>query len=332
MNLKELARELNVSPSTISKAFRNSYDIRPETRDRILARASEVNYQPNAVASSLRTQKTKTIAVILPEIANNFFALAINGIEAIAQKQGYHVLIYITHEDTHKEVAFVNSLQGGRVDGVLISLSQGTQEFTHLKDLGRRGIPVVFFDRVLEDEAAARVTTNDMDAAYLATQHLIEEGCKRISHIYFYEYLSISQKRRSGYLKALSDKGLAVDKNLVVACTGNEEEDRQTIKELLRGKDRPDGIFCSVEKLALTAYEACHELALSIPEDVRIISFSNLPTAPLLAPSLSTITQPAYDMGAAAAGMLFRLLSKKAGQAQNETVVLDSKLVKRAST
>jgi len=332
MNLKELAKELNVSPSTVSKAFRNSYDISPETRERILARARDFNYQPNPLASSLRTQKTKTIAVILPEIANNFFTLAINGIEAVAQKQGYHVLIYITHEDTQKEIDFINSLQGGRVDGVLISLSQGTTDYTHLHGLAQKGIPVVYFDRVMDDDAAVRVTTNDEESAYLATRHLIERGCRRIAHLYFYEHLSISQKRRAGYIRALEESGMKVNEKLIVQCPGQEAADKALIKKLLHGRHRPDGIFSSIEKLALLAYQVCNESGLNIPGEVRIISFSNLPTAGLLAPSLSTITQPAYEMGEAAAASLFNLLAKRPDRSRLQTISLSSRLVQRAST
>jgi LacI family transcriptional regulator len=332
MNLKELARELNVSPSTVSKAFRNSYDISPETRDRILAKAAELNYQPNPSASSLRTQKTRTIAVILPEIANNFFTLAINGIEAVAQKQGYHVLIYITHEDTQKEINFTNSLQGGRVDGVLVSLSQGTTDFSHFAGLQKKGIPVVYFDRVLEDEKAIKVTTNDFESGYLAAEHLIRQGCKKIAHLYFYEHLSISEKRRSGYIKALADNNYKVDESLVLECTGDRQADHELIKKLLKKKNRPDGIFSSIEKLALVAYETCNELNINIPRDVKIISFSNLPTASLLKPSLSTITQPAYEMGETAARMLFNLLTKRPDRYPPETLTLRSELEPREST
>ena len=332
MNIKELAKILNVSPSTISKAFRNSYDISSETRERVLEKAKELNFQPNAFASSLRTQKTKTIAVVLPEIANNFFTLVINGIEAVAQKQGYNVLIYITHEDAQKEKDFINSIQSGRVDGVLISLSKGTNDFSHLAALDEKGIPVVYFDRVLESEGMINVTTNDYDGGYMATEHLIQQGCKRIAHLLFNTHLSITERRRQGYLQALSDNKLPASEELILYCTGNVAEDYETIKTVLTSNHPPDGIFSSIEKLAMLSYEVCNAMSISIPEDIKIITFSNLETASLLNPSLTTITQPAYEIGENAAMILFSLLTKKPKTIRNESIVLESQLIKRGST
>jgi len=332
MNIKDLAKILNVSPSTISKAFRNSYDISAETRERILAKAKELNFQPNAFASSLRTQKTKTIAVVLPEIANNFFTLVINGIEAVAQKQGYHVLIYITHEDAQKEKDFITSLQSGRVDGVLISLSQGTTDSSHLLELQEKGIPVVYFDRVLENIDAIKVTTNDFESGYAATEHLIQQGCKKIAHLLFHEHLSISEKRKMGYLQALSDYDYVMNPDLIITCTGNHNMDYKIIKELLSATALPDGIFSSIEKLAILSYEVCNDLDINIPEKIKIITFSNLETASLLNPSLTTMTQPAYEIGEKAATILFNLLTKKNPASKNDSFILKSSLIKRNST
>ena len=332
INLKKLAKELNLSISTISKAFRNSYDINPKTKARILALAKELNYQPNPLASSLRTQKSKTIAVIVPEIANSFFALAINGIESIAQEEGYHVLIYLTHEDHAKEVAFTQHLQSGRVDGVLMSLSDGTKDGFHLDHLREKGIPVVFFDRIYEHGNTTKVTTNDFESGYKATQHLIEQGCKKIAHLYISKNLSIGNKRMEGYLQALKDNGLNINKKFIVPCSNNDENNYKSIKAVLKNKDRPDGIFSSFEKLAFLSYQACEELNLSIPKDIKIISFSNMETASLLNPPLTTIIQPAFEIGKEAASVLFKALRKNSVAIPNEHTIINSVLIKRRST
>jgi LacI family transcriptional regulator len=331
VNIKKLAQLLNLSIATVSKALRDSYDISQETKDKVLALAKELNYQPNPHASFLRKQNSKTIAVIIPEIANNYFTLAINGIESIAQEKGYHVIIYLSHEDYNREVAFTRLLTNGRVDGVLISVSSTTTDYTHLHELQDKGLPIVFFDRVCENFNTVKVTTDDYQSGYLATSHLIEQGCTRIAHLAISQGLSIGSKRAKGYLQALQDKGITPDESLLIECTNDDEQDTQLIKELLQ-QQKPDAIFAAVERYAIASYELCELLGLNIPQDVKVISFSNLQTASLLNPSLSTITQPAFEIGREAATMLLKKLEKKSFQLTDESIVIQSKLIPRKST
>jgi LacI family transcriptional regulator len=331
INIKEFARKLNISVSTVSKAFREGYDINPQTRERILAAAKEFNYQPNPAATSLRTQKNKTIAVIIPEIDNSFFVLVIKGIESIAQENGYHVLIYLTHEDYQKEVSLTQNIQKGRVDGVLMSLSDGTKDFAHLNDLKQKGIPVIFFDRIYENEDYIRITTNDRESGFLATQHLIDQGCKKIAHFYLEKNLSISNNRMLGYKEALEKNKIKSNNRLIKGFKNDSEQAYQTILQLLK-KETPDGIFSSFEKLAMLCYKACDELGLKIPDDIKITSFSNLEIASLLNPSLTTITQPAFNIGEVAAKTLFDLIDQKPAADLNKKIIINSTLVKRRST
>jgi LacI family transcriptional regulator len=331
VNIKKLAKILNISISTVSKALRDSHDISKETKDKVIALANELNYQPNPHASSLRKAKSKTIAVIIPEIANNYFSLAINGIESIAQEKGYHVLIYLTHESYTKEVALMRLLHGGRVDGILISLSSTTTDYSHLRDLQQKGLPLVFFDRVNEQFETVSITTDDYESAYNATKHLIDRGCTRIAHLMISKNLSIGDKRLKGYLKALADHDLEEDETLILTCTNEDELNFELIKTLLQDK-KPDGIFASVERYAISVYEVCKELNISIPGEVKVISFSNLQTASLLNPSLTTITQPAFEIGRQAATILFRALEEKRYQLKNENIVFKSRLIQRDST
>lgn len=331
INIKQLAEILNLSISTISKALKDSHEISEETKKKVVEVAQKFNYVPNPHASSLRRNKSKTIAVIIPEIANNYFSLAINGIESVAEENGFHVLIYLTHEDFEKEKTFATHLLSGRVDGVLVSVSVATTNYAHLTALEQKGIPVVYFDRVSETENTKRITTDDFESSRLATSHLITKGCSRIAHLAISQYTSIGKKRKEGYLRALADHNIPADDSLIIYCSNWDEENEASIANLLLHK-KCDGIFAAVEKYAITTYEQCNRLHINIPQQVKVITFSNLQTASLLQPPLSTVTQPAFDIGKGAAQILFNALHKKIRFAGSENIVLKSSLIERAST
>lgn len=331
VNIKKLAHILNLSISAVSKALRDSYYISKETKEKVIALATELNYQPNPYASSLRKHKSKTIAVIIPEVANNFFSLAINGIESIAQEKNYHVLIYLTHEDVNKEISLTRYLHGGRIDGVLISVSSTTTDFSHLHQLEENGIPIVFFDRICEPFNTVKITTDDYESSYLATKHLIEQGCKKPAHLAMSSNTSIGYKRKKGYMQALADTGFTVDDYLIIECVNDTGKDAEMITNLLL-KHKPEGIFAAVERYALGVYDACRQLKLTIPNDVKVICFSNLLTASLLNPTLTTITQPAFDIGKEAASILFQALDNKSFRLKNENIIIKSTLIAREST
>jgi LacI family transcriptional regulator len=332
VNLKQLAKELNLSVSTVSRALRDSWEISTPTKQRVFDLAKKMNFQPNPYASSLRKHRSRTIAVVVPEVANNFFALAIKGIETIAREKGYHVLIYITNEKELEEISIASNLQSGRVDGVILSLSGETLDNRHLQELQQRNIPIVFFDRVCDGIEAPKVTTNDYESGFVATEHLIKAGCRRVAHLTISMNISISPKRMQGYTDALRRYDLPQDSTLVLHCGNDEEENYRKIKSLFDSPDRPDGVFASVEKLAVQVYHICRELNLDIPRDTKVLGFSNLVTASLLNPSLTTIAQPAYDMGKEAATILFRRLEKKYIVVPNDRVILPSCLEVRDST
>jgi LacI family transcriptional regulator len=331
VNIKWLARELNLSIATVSRALQDSYMVSEETKQRVLDLAKKANYRANPYASSLRRQKSKTIAVVIPEIANNFFSLAINGIDEVAQKNNYHMLIYLTHDSLEREISITQHLLNGRVDGVLISVSSETNTFNHLVELKKSNIPVVFFDRVCNEIDTVKITTDDYQSGFNATEHLIQNGCKRIAYLQISKHLSIGQKRFKGYIDALNKHDLPQDDSLVILGSMNADENHAHIKKMLASKKRPDGVFASVESLAISVYDVCQELGLRIPEDVKVISFSNLATAALLAPSLTTITQPAFAIGKEAATSLFQMLKNNKGLIRRN-IVLASTLVARAST
>jgi len=310
MTLKQFAKELNLSISSVSKALRDSHEISAATKEAVLAKAKELNFQVNPFASSLRKHKSKTIAVIIPEIANNFFALAINGIESVAQERDYHVLIYLTHEDFSKEQSIIKHLQSGRVDGILMSLSINSTNYSHLFEIIKMGIPIVFFDRICHEIETAKITTDDFFSGFNATEHLIKNGCRDIAFLSLSPNLSIDNKRLQGFQEAMIKNNLLSNQKRIIRCSNNDKLNYKKIKALLKSQSRPDGIFASVEKMAITTYEVCNELKIRIPKDLKIIYFSNLSTASLLNPSLSTITQPAFDIGKQAASVPLQYLDK----------------------
>jgi LacI family transcriptional regulator len=221
VNIKQLAKALNLSTSTVSRAFRDNSDINKETKERILEMAKELNYQPNHHASNLREQRSRTIAVIVPEMANNFFSQAIHGIERIARERGYHILIYATDDDYQKEVSFIRHLHNGRADGIIMSVSGEANDHNYLNELTQKRLPLVFFDRVYEDIITPRVITNDYDSSFSATQHLIKQGCTRIAYLVINKNLSIGKFRMQGYIDALLKYKIPYDESLVIDCTNS---------------------------------------------------------------------------------------------------------------
>lgn len=332
INLKKLSEELGLSISSVSKALHDSYEISTETKKRVLAMAEKLNYQPNPFARGLRKNKSNTIAVVIPEIANNFFSLVIDGIQLVAQQKEYHVLTYLTHEDYINEVSTINHLQCGRVDGVLISLCGETASVDHLINLQHTGVPIIFFDRIPETMECSTVTTDDYESSFKATEHLMLAGCKKIAFLCVSRFLSITQKRMLGYQAALQKYKIAFDPKLIIQCNNDNISNQAILKKLLSRKVRPDGIFASVEKLAISTYYVCNDLKIKIPQQLKIISFSNLRTASLLSPSLTTITQPAFEIGKESAELLFRMIKKKNLGGYMNKIVLQSSLIERNST
>jgi len=332
INLKKLASELDVSVSTVSKALRDSHEIGTGTKQKILDKAKELGYVPNPYASYMRHQKSKTIAFIIPEMINSFFLHVINGAESIAREKDYHLLIYITHEDAQKEISIVNHLQNGRVDGIIMSLSSTVKDYSHLTECINNNIPIIFFDRICHEIETVKITTDDFTSGFIATEHLIQSGCRDIAYLSISENLSIDNKRMQGYIEALHKYDIDFDKSKIVRCGNDDKKNYRQIKKLLTRPSKIDGIFSSVEKFALITYNVCRDIDLKIPRDLKVIGFSNLATADLLNPPLTTITQPANEIGVAAASQLFKYLDKKKIQIPNENIIIKSRLMPRGST
>jgi LacI family transcriptional regulator len=331
ITIKQIAADLNLAVSTVSKALGDSYEISPETKGRVLEYAARMDYKPNPYASSLKRGRSGNIAVVLPEVSDSFFSSAIDGIEKVAQEKGYHVMVYLTHEDVTREASIIREFRNGRVDGVLMSVAAGEHDPVHLQELGLSGVPVVFFDRVYKEVQATNVVTNDFESGYAAAIHLIARGCKRLSFLSLEGSLGIINNRQKGFEKALIESNIPTNERAIITLGNDRDENLKKLTDIFKKESRPDGVIGSVEKVAMQVYTVCHTIGLSIPKEVKVIAFSHLDIASLLNPSLTTITQPAFDMGRTAATLLFKSLDKKV-DLKKETIVLNSELIEREST
>ncbi|MEO8414298.1 MAG: substrate-binding domain-containing protein [Ginsengibacter sp.] len=299
---------------------------------KILEAAARFNYTLNPYAISLRRKASKTIAVILPEVADSFFSLTINGIQFVAERKGYHVLIYLSHDKFLNEKSIVGECGSGRVEGVLISVTSETTLPDHIINLQAENIPIVFFDREFEGLPVAKVLTNDFESGYLAASHIIMNGCTNPVFLSISSSLSICNKRAEGFKEALREKKIITSNEPVIICGGTNVKVYSQIKNLLTGKNRPNGIVASVERLAIIVYLVSHEIGIAIPNELKVVEFSTMETAPILNPPLTTITQPAFEIGKTAAELLFKGIEKKAYDLAGEMVVLPSVLIKRTSS
>lgn len=332
VTIKDIARALHLSTSTVSRALRDSYEISAETKRLVLEYAERLNYRPNPIALSLKGSSSKALAVIVPQIANNFFSQAINGIEAIAYNRGYHVIIFQTHESYGREVANIQQAVARRVDGLLLSLSSETADVTHLQDLQTQGLPLVLFDRVATGLDVTQVVADNFGGAYAATAQLLRTGRRRIAHLTIPRHLSITQERLAGYRAALEQYGVPFDENLVRYGTFGPDEADQMVEELLAQHPRPDAFFTASDRLVLGCLAALRRRDFRIPEDISLIGFTNLPAAELLDPPLSTVTQPAQEIGQLAAERLIELIERKHKASPPATVTLPTTLVIRESS
>ncbi|MBB6501740.1 LacI family DNA-binding transcriptional regulator [Pedobacter cryoconitis] len=331
VTLRILADKLNLSVTTVSKALRDSYEISEPTKQKVRELATALHYTPNAYARSLRTGKSETIGVVLPEVADHFFALVINGIESVAKTAGYHVLIYLTHEDYNREKEILEYIRKGRIDGLLISVTKETTVADHITKFAPENIPVIFFDRMMEQVEVPKVVTNDFESCYQATQHLLDSGCKQINLCTISDNLIISKQRIAGYIKALQDNNIPAGKDNILFCREDDNSYTQ-IYNLLKSENRPDGIISLVDKLTLPVYIASEKLGLTIPGELKLVSYSNNPSAGILNPSLTTVSQPAFQIGQTAAKLLISSMGSKRNQVLNEVTVIPSNLVIRASS
>lgn len=336
ITIKDIAKELGVSISTVSKALKDSHEISEETRKKIKAFANFYHYKPNSLALKLRNKKTMVIGIIIPEIVHHFFSRVISGIEKTANERGYNVMICLSNESYDKELLNINMLADGSVDGLLISIAKETlekKEFNHFKELINDEIPFVLFDRVSDEIACDKVLVDDAGGGYKATNHLIDIGCKRIALLTTPDHVNVGTQRRLGYIRALEENNRKINNDLIIKI--NESFDiAEQIKKLLNSPDKlPDGIFAVNEIYAATAMKIAREKGLNVPEDIAVIGFTDGLISEFSTPSLSTVAQHGFTMGEQAADLLLNRIQKKENAENDfERKVISTNLKIRNST
>ena len=345
ITLKQIARELDVSISTVSKSLKNSKEISEDTRDKVQAFAKLYNYRPNNIALSLKNRQTKTIGIIIPDIVHHFFSKVINGIDNVAAKRGYNVIVGLSNESFDKEVINMEMLANGSIDGFILSISKETlmqQDYHHFEETINQGMPIVMFDRVVDEIRCDKVIIDDYSGSKKAVEKLISNGCKNIGIITTKDYVSVGKLRTKGYLKALEDNKIQAKPSLILKVDDKliSEESLEKIEKevelLFEKNNNVDGIFGVNELYAITAMKVAGKLGKRIPEDVQVIGFTDGVLSKHSNPSLSTVSQHALEMGEKAAELLIdRLENDDEDDIEEEsyqTVIIETELIERDST
>jgi LacI family transcriptional regulator len=332
ITIHDIARELNVSASTVSRALNNNPRISKITREKIQSKAIEMGYRPNVIASNLRSQKTNTIGVIVPRIDRHFFSTAISGIEDYAWANNLNIIFAQSNDLLEKEEACVYSLFNKRVDGLIISISMETVTDKHFKVLTDKNLPLVFFDRFCPTIESDRIVTDDFDSVYIATKHLAEQGCNKIAHIAGPEFLNIYADRKAGYESALKDSNLECRKEYILMNNLTRRDGEVSIKKLLSLPDPPDAILCGNDTTALSVLNFCKENNIKVPSDLALVGFSDEPFSAVTSPSITTVRQPGYQIGVESAKCIVRRINSPNEIFPFETTVLKSELIIRESS
>jgi LacI family transcriptional regulator len=345
VTLKQIAKELDVSISTVSKALRNSIEISEDTRQKVQAFAKLYNYRPNNIALSLKNRKTKTIGIIIPEIVHHFFSKVITGIELVANKRGYNVIVGLSNESFDKEVINMQMLANGSIDGFILSIAKETlqqQDYHHFLETINQGMPIVMFDRVVNEIPCDKVIVDDVQGAKHAVEKLISNGCKNIAIITTKDYVSVGKLRTQGYLEALEDHKMHPKSSLILKVDdkllseNHLEELEKEMEQLFKSNKNIDGIFAVNELYAVTAMKAARKLGLEIPESLQVVSFSDGVLSKHSTPSLTTMSQHGQKIGEKAADLLINRLeledTDEVEEETFETVIIETELIEREST
>ncbi len=332
ITIHDIAKILNIDSSTVSRALNNSPRVTEKTKNRILAKASELGYQRNDLASNLRKNKTNTLGVIVPRISRHFFSSAIAGIEETAYKLGYNVIICQSLEQLEREQKSINTLLANRVDGVLVSISMETENYDHFDGLRQRRIPFVFFDRHCNIPETSSVLINDFKAGFDATEHLILQGCETIVHFSGPLHLEIYKNRYEGYKAALLKHQLAFNADLVFSSKLMEQDGVDNVSKMLALPDKIDGIFSANDVAAISAMQQLKKNGIKVPNDIAVVGFSNETISAIIEPSLTTINQSGFEIGKTATELLISQIASGSKNIVNERIVIKARLIERDSS
>jgi LacI family transcriptional regulator len=328
--IHDIARELKISASTVSRALNDNTRISLKTKEKIRKVADQLGYRPNTLASNLRNKKSNTIGIVVPLINRHFFSSVISGVEDVAFKAGYNVVISQSNDLADKEISIVQSMFSNRVDGLIVSIAMQTNTFEHLKLFKKKHIPLAFFDRAVPEIETDKIVVDDFAGGFKVTQHLIDQGYKRIGHLAGPQNLTTYLDRKNGYIEALKKNGIAYDKSLIIVNTLTSEEGVPAVKQLMGLPNPPDAIFCGNDTTALSAMIYLRDKGICIPEDIGIVGFSNEPFSKVVSPSISTIAQPGFLIGQKAAELIIRKIENK--DRAYQTIVLPTELIVRESS
>ncbi len=331
ITIYDIAEVLNVSPATVSRGLKDHPGIRKDTKKKILDTAKKMGYQHNAFASNLRRKRTNTIGVIVPRLNSYFMSTVIAGIEKVANKQGYNLIISQSQESFKKEIASVNTMYNSRIDGLMVSLAYDTRDTDHFESLLKKQIPIIFFDRIIEHPGCTSVVIDNKQAGYDATSHLLDQGKTRILHIAGNLNRNVYADRLEGYKRALQERGISFDSALVISNTLTDQAGAEAAQYALKLNPLPDGIFAANDTSAVACMRELKRAGITFPRDIAMVGFNNDPIANVIDPNLSTIHYPGEEMGEVAAATLINKLDNT--QAANlDTIVLRHKLIVRESS
>jgi LacI family transcriptional regulator len=328
--IHDIARELKISASTVSRALQDNPRISQKTKEKIKLIADAMGYRPNTLASNLRNKKSNTIGIVVPLINRYFFSAVISGVEDVAFKAGYTVVISQSNDLANKEISIVQSMFSNRVDGLIISIAMQPTNYEHLKIFRKKNIPLVFFDRAVAEIETDKIVVDDYMGAFRVTQHLVDQGYNRIGHMAGPQNLQTYIDRKKGYRDALEKNRITYDETLVITNSLTSEDGVNAVRQLMSLPFPPDAIFCGNDTTALTSMIYLRDKGVRIPEEVGIVGFSNEPFSRVVSPSISTIAQPGFLMGQKAAELILRQIENKDKTFQ--TLVLPTELIIRESS
>jgi LacI family transcriptional regulator len=330
VTIKDIAEKLNISVATVSRALRNTYDVNRETKEKVLALASELNYKPNYNAIGLARGSTHNIGIILPFITNYYFSTVITGIQEVAYSRNYNIILFVTNDSPERELSIVKNLTGSGLDGLLVSISSDSDSCGHFQNIISQGIPVVFFDRVPNNIKTSKVMQDDFNGAFEAVEHLIKGKYRKIAHIAGPRGLIFTERRLQGYLAALKKYDISVNEDYIVYSGFSQESGEEDTCKLLNCEEKPDAIFAINDRKAIGAMIALKKRKIKIGKQVGVVGFTNDPVASLISPTLTTISEPAFDIGKASCELLLKHIKKR--NFIPEEKILPGKLIIRESS
>ncbi len=323
---------LNISAAAVSKALHNDSRISEKTKKAVRQVAKNLNYQPNHLASALRSGKSKLVGVVVPKTNSNFFSSVIHNIEEVLNKEGYHIIITQSNESYQKECANIDTLLHTQVDGIIASMANETVKLDSFEKVKAAGVPLITFDRGENDLNVDYIGIDDYESSHVIINHLVEQGCKRIAHIGGFKRTRIFNNRIRGYVDALKKHNLPIEDDLLIESSLTQEDGREKMQQLLRLKNRPDAVYIAGDYAALGALQLCNELDIKVPDEIALVGFGNEPFTDMVTPQLTSVNQQAYEIGKIAAQRFLEFSKKEVIDQKLNKIILDAELIVRKSS